>query len=335
MQLQFLLRQAIEQQAASQNSSSLTQAALTLAAGELSQKYREQRLPGKPFIATDAHRLAYAAVRSPATFAASGAALVEAHRLAPDLEMESLLDLGAGTGAASWAAVEVFDSLRQLSLIEQDRELIELGRKLAQVSGQDSLRSAEWRMANLRMLTEFPPHDLIVCSYSLGEIEAAAAAQILKAAWQAAGKMLVIVEPGTMKGFETIRAARTQLIEAGAFLIAPCPHHDACPLKESDWCHFSARFERSPLHRRLKGGTLGYEDEKFSYVAFSKQPASPVNARILRHPMRQAGYTQLQLCAAEGLQSITVTKRDKAAWRCARKANWGDAWANCQADELN
>lgn len=322
MSLPYSLHRAIEEQAAAERLPALTQAA-----AELSQKYREQTLPGKPFIATEAHRLAYAAVRMPATFAASSAALMEAARLAPGLKIESLLDLGAGTGAASWAAAVAFHSLQQVSLIEQDRQLIELGRKLAQASERDALRLADWRAANLRMLREFPPHDLVVCSYSLGEIETAAS--ILKAAWPAAQKLLVVIEPGTMKGFETIRAAREQLIEAGGFLIAPCPHPNACPMSsENDWCHFAERFERSSLHRRLKGGTLGYEDEKFSYVAFAKQTVQPASARILRHPLRHAGYTQLQLCTADGLQSVTVTKRDKEVWRRARKADWSDAWGN-------
>ncbi|HMV86430.1 MAG TPA: small ribosomal subunit Rsm22 family protein [Blastocatellia bacterium] len=323
MPMPYSLRQAIEEQAAAQSLSALTEAA-----AELSQKYREQTFPDKPFIAGEAHRLAYAAVRMPATFAAASAALAEAAHLAPELKIETLLDLGAGTGAASWAAMESFDSLRQVTLIEQDRQLIELGRKLAQASEHDALRLAEWRAANLRTLREFTPHDLVLCSYSLGEI--ATAAPILNAAWQASQKLLVIIEPGTMKGFEVIRAAREQLIEAGGFLLAPCPHRDACPmaLSKNDWCHFAARFERSALHRRLKGGTLGYEDEKFSYVAFAKQAAQSAPARILRHPLRHAGYTQLQLCAAGGLQTVTVTKRDKEAWRRVRKADWGDAWDN-------
>ncbi len=324
MQLPFPLRQAIERQTGSQSLSSLTQAA-----GELSQKYREQILPGKPFIATDAHRLAYAATRMPATFAASRAALAEVLRLAPALKIESLLDLGAGTGAAAWAAVETFAPLHHLTLIEQDSRLIELGRKLAQAAGQQALRSANWQAANLRTLAEFAPHDLVVCSYSLGEIEPAAAARILNAAWQAARQMLVIIEPGTMKGFETIRAARTQLIEAGAFVIAPCPHQNACPMTAAtDWCHFAARFERSSLHRRLKGGTLGYEDEKFSYLAAAKYPAAPAAARVIRHPLRQSGYARLQLCAPDGLQTVTITKRDTPAWKRARKTDWGDAWDN-------
>jgi ribosomal protein RSM22 (predicted rRNA methylase) len=337
MHLPRELQNRIEQEA-----HKLNQSELTRAAAELSDRYRHQQNASERFIFTEAHRLAYAAVRNPATFASVGAALAEVHRLAPDLQVESMLDLGAGIGAASWAAAEVFDQLREFTLVEQDHRMVELGQKLAQASDNLALGSATWRVANLRAMAEFAPHDLVVCSYSLNEIYPAAARGILDAAWRAARQVLVIVEPGTMKGFEVIRAARTQLIEAGASIVAPCPHAQACPMPatnavmpdtESDWCHFAVRFERSSLHRRLKGGTLGYEDEKFSYIAVAKHAVEPAAARVLRHPLRRAGHIQLQLCTATGLRTAAITKRDKSAWRKARKTEWGDAWDNGPADD--
>ncbi len=323
MQLPTSLRSAIEQEL-----SSVSFGSLTAAATELSERYRQQRKADR-FMTTEAHRLAYMAVRMPATFAAVSKALESVRNLLPDFRPESLLDLGAGTGAAAWAAAEAFDSLRLFSLIEQDSRLIELGRKLAQESEQGSLRSADWSLANLNSVKEFQPHDLVVCSYALGEIDTAAASKIVKAAWQSAGHLLIVVEPGTTKGFAMVRAVRNQLIEAGAFLAAPCPHSNVCPmpLDETDWCHFSARFDRTQLHRRLKGGSLGYEDEKYSYIVASKQPVTPEAARVVRHPLRQPGFTQLQLCTPEGLQTLSITKRHKEAWKRARKTDWGDSFA--------
>ena len=325
MQLPTSLRGAIEQEL-----STVSFCSLTAATNELSDRYRQQKKADR-FITTEAQRLAYVAVRMPATFAAVSKALSQLE----DFQPESLLDLGAGTGSAAWAAAEKFDSLRQFTLIEQDRGLIELGRRLAEQS--EALRLADWRAANLRTLAEFEQHDLVICSYSLGEIEPEAAGKILKAAWQATKQVLVIVEPGTTKGFATIRTARDQLIEAGAFLVAPCPHSNTCPMPtdETDWCHFSARFDRTSLHRRLKGGSLGYEDEKFSYIAAAKHPVTAATARVIRHPLYQPGFIQLQLCTPEGLQTVSITKRDKEAWKRARKVAWGDCFDRIASQKEN
>jgi len=326
MQLPAALRRAIEQELSNASFSTLTAAAT-----ELSDRYRQQKKTDR-FITTDAHRLAYVAVRMPATFAAVSKASAQ---FGEEFQPESLLDLGAGTGAAAWAAAGQFDSLRRFTLIEQDGKLIELGRRLA--AENETLRLADWRAANLRTLAEFDPHDLVICSYSLGEIESIAAGKILNSAWQATKQVLVVVEPGTTKGFATIRAAREWLIEAGAFLVAPCPHSQACPMPtdESDWCHFPARFDRTSLHRRLKGGSLGYEDEKFSYVAAAKHPLKPTAARVIRHPLHQPGVIQLQLCTPEGLQRLKITKRDKDTWKRARKVDWGDGFDRIAGQKEN
>ena len=244
----------------------------------------------------------------------------------PELKIDSLLDLGAGPGTAAWAAAEIFGELQQLTLIEQNGELIRLGQSLARGSGHPALRSADWKRLNLKTADSFPACDLVVSSYSLGEVGRDEAIKIIATAWQAARKAIAIVEPGTVKGFELIREIRNELIKAGGSLLAPCPHQQACPMQSGDWCHFAQRFERTSLHRRIKSGSLGYEDEKFSYLVAAKQPAHPVSARVIRHPIKQSGSVQIQLCTSDQLQKITVTRRDKESWRRARKTDWGDAW---------
>jgi len=180
--------------------------------------------------------------------------------------------------------------------------------------------------ADLRAATSFPARDLVVCSYALGELEQDEARAVVQAAWPAARVALVIVEPGTMAGFGLIRLLRAELIGLGGHLVAPCPHQGECPISAGDWCHFSQRLDRSPLHRSLKIGALGYEDEKFSYVVAAKAPVLPAGARVLRHPLRRAGHARLRLCTAEGIQMVAVTRSDPENWKRARKIAWGDAW---------
>ncbi|MBT3606179.1 MAG: methyltransferase domain-containing protein, partial [Candidatus Latescibacteria bacterium] len=273
------------------------------------------------------HRLAYIATRMPATFAANNAVFSEVQRLLPEQKIQSVLDLGAGPGTASWAATQTFSEIQNITLIERDPALIQIGKSLSQTAENTGLQNATWMQKDLSQLPTFPTHDLIVCSYALNELSLDNARQVLNAAWSAARVALILIEPGTMPGFALIRQLRDDLIQRGGHLIAPCPHQEPCPLPPDDWCHFSQRLNRTSLHRHLKVGHLGYEDEKFSYIAASKTPIVPAQARVLRHPIRRTGHTQMQLCTQDGLQNITVTRSDKPNWRRVKKTNWGDAWS--------
>jgi ribosomal protein RSM22 (predicted rRNA methylase) len=94
-----------------------------------------------------------------------------------------------------------------------------------------------------------------------------------------------------------------------------------------DWCHFSVRVNRSSVHRRLKAAALGYEDEKFSYVAGIRGAAPPVSARVVRRPHLGKGLVSLYLCTpTDGLARTVVSKRQGPTYRAARNIAWGDAW---------
>ena len=125
-------------------------------------------------------------------------------------------------------------------------------------------------------------------------------------------------------------AVRDLLISAGANLLAPCPHVRECPMLgiPGQWCHFAARVERTSIHRRIKRGTLGHEDEKFSYLIFSRNSVSCAGARIVRRPLKYPGHVNLQLCAQEGLKAETISRKQKELYRAARNAN-GELMAGC------
>ena len=299
--------------------------ALAAAATELSDAYRAQRPIGRTYMTSDAHRLAYTATRLPATYAAIHASLSYASQILTDHPFESCLDLGSGPGTAAWAATQIWPNISRLTLVEQDPDLISLGRELAK-NGSQNLQSAEWHRADITSETSFPKHDLVICSYAVGELSSDTISGLVDAAWSAANDLLVIIEPGTVPGFTRIRSIRDQLITAGANIVAPCPHAVTCPMADDDWCHFSQRLDRSSLHRQLKSGEMSYEDEKFSYIVVSRRPASLPSGRILRHPDTRRGHTHLSLCTSEGVVQKTVTRSQKADWKRLRRLGWGDAW---------
>lgn len=296
---------------------------LTEAREELTDRYRQHK--NSQYMTTDAQRQSYVVSRLPATFAALQSAL-KAIQDRADLPIKSILDLGAGPGTGMWAACESFPEIEIVTLIERDQSLTQMGKQLAQFSEHPAIRSASWQEADLEHLDNLLPHDLIILSYSVGELIPERMMTLINLCWNSARQLLLIVEPGTPVGFERIRLIRRQLIDWGAHLIAPCPHHEACPMQGGDWCHFSARVERSSLHRRLKGGSLGHEDEKFSYVAATKSSFILPDSRVLRHPLRHSGHVILKLCTSKGVQQPTISKKMGDLYKKARKVEWGETF---------
>ncbi len=291
---------------------------LARAAEQITADYKQGRFTGS--LRRPESRLAYLLTRMPATYAANAYVFQQVRRAMPEFGPEDMLDLGCGPGTAMWAAREVWPDIGSVTLLDSNRELLELGRSLS-----GGVPNLQWDAADISSMERFPAADLVVLSYALGELESPA--KVVARAWQAARKAVVIIEPGTPRNFAVVAKIRAQLIEAGGHPMAPCPHVNACPMAEAgDWCHFAVRLERTAEHRRLKSAALGYEDEKLSYLAFAKQPSSTPISRILRHPEIHGGHIRLTLCAADGLKSSTVTKSDKPMFRAARKAEWGDAW---------
>jgi ribosomal protein RSM22 (predicted rRNA methylase) len=299
---------------------------LSRAVAHLTQSYKTGDFSA-PAIRTQPHRAAYLAVRVPATFAANLRVFREIHRLAPEAPVTSLLDLGAGPGTSMYAAAEVFPSLRYATMVEADGPFIELGRAISQESSHAAICGSRWFQADLQAGLSLEPHDLVVISYTLNELSPTVAQKTVLRAWACVQQALAVIEPGTMRGFGFVHAARDQLIALGAHIFAPCPHAAACPMAAAgDWCHFAQRVERTSTHRSLKAGALGHEDEKFSYVVAGRNLSGAAAARIVRHPQKHTGHVQLLLCTPQGLQRQTVSKSQKEIYRLARKAEWGDEW---------
>ncbi|MEO3776704.1 small ribosomal subunit Rsm22 family protein [Micromonospora sp. B11E3] len=300
---------------------------LSASVRRLMDEYRSGRVGHSPILTSTTDVTAYAAYRMPATFAAVRAALGQLAEVVPDFRPRRHLDVGGGTGAATWAASQVFPGLESVTVLDQVSEALALGRRLSAGAGHPALRSATWRQWRFDPDGELPAADLVTVSYVLGELPAAHRSALVAQA-AAAGALVVVVEAGTPAGHGRVLDARSAFADSGHTVLAPCPHQGTCPLSgTADWCHFAARVNRSALHRRLKDGQLGYEDEKFSYVAAARRQPLPVAGRILRHPTFRKGLVTLQVCARDaGARQELVSKRQGDSYRRARDAEWGDVW---------
>lgn len=116
------------------------------------------------------------------------------------------------------------------------------------------------------------------------------------------GGVLILIEKGLPKGFESIAGARALLLKnhiaspssthiqttlespledslvekEKGMIIAPCTNHAQCPMYKiegaspgrKDFCHFGQRFERPAFLQKVLGASRrNHEDVKFSYLA--------------------------------------------------------------------
>ncbi len=315
MQLPESLQNAIEREC-----SAFSHDALRKASQMLTSHYHEERASSVPFFQNAAARTAYLAVRMPATYAAIHRVLLESKQRMNAVP-GSFLDLGAGPGTGSWAAAEIFPELDSITLIEQSRPMAEIGQKFCKEGGS-LLQSATWLCQPLQ--DAIPAADLALLSYVIAELQPALAESLLEKLWERVNT-IVIIEPGTPEGYQRILKIRDWALKRGAHLIAPCPHREACPLQAPDWCHFPARIERTRLHKFLKGASLGYEDEKFSYLAFGKNPLQAPLGRIVGHVKKGSGFVQFPLCTQGKLEKMTISRKQET-YRLARNSEWGDSW---------
>ncbi len=289
----------------------------------LSDKYRSPTENAKRRIENAYERLSYLATRVPATYAVCEDIL---GRLAEyDLEFSSLLDLGSGPGTAAICAKYIFPELKKLTLIDQD--------KAFKVFAESFLEHAkpDYHLHDITQVKTFPPHDLVTISYALNELSDSNASKVVHKAWLATKSAMVIVEPGTPKAFKRLKKLREELINYGAHILAPCPHNNDCPMAADDWCHFSVRLERTPLHQYIKNASLNYEDEKFSYlIAVKNAPVQQAPARLIKKPLKRPGHILFDLCTPNGLQRETLSKKDKSLYKEGQKLAWGDVFPHTE-----
>jgi ribosomal protein RSM22 (predicted rRNA methylase) len=291
-------------------------------AAAISRTYREGG--NSVAIASEADALAYALARMPATYAAIVASLNALQETRPDFTPQTLLDVGAGPGTASWAAAEAFPALANFAMIDANPALRALALEFAK--GSSRLNVANYRLGQAdALLNSAGEADLVIASYLIGEVGERERTDLVDAAWTRTRDTLVVVEPGTPAGYARVIAARARLIASGAHVAAPCPHDRACPLPAPDWCHFAQRLPRSRAHMQMKGADVPFEDEKFSYVVLTRTPVVQRASRVLAPPVVGKAEIAAKLCTPDGLAVARVARRGKAAYARARRWAWGDA----------
>ena len=299
---------------------------LRTAADHLSQRYRDGHPAARPILSSPLDTAAYLTTRMPATYAAARQVFDRLAAALPEFQPRAMLDLGAGTGACTWAAADAFPSLIWSHLVDSSAAALAAAQRMLARTTVHVTQDAE-RLDRAGATAAAGGFDLAVGGFLLGELDVDGQ-DLVTTAMAGAASVVTLIEPGTPAGYRRVLRARASMVALGRRLLAPCPHEQACPLKATqDWCHFTVRLPRSTRHRQAKDGQLGYEDEKYAYVVTANQPPVRRSARILRHPQSRSGHVRMTVCTADrGIQDVTVSRRDRSAYQGARHANWGDTW---------
>ena len=313
------LNQAIEEELHHQSLKTLTEKAK-----DLRTKYRDKTHQVATLMQTKEEKLAYVGYRMKATLGAIHTVLKHMKRELRDISIESVLDLGAGPGTSLWSFPLIFPELKKITLLEKDFELLQMGKRLFSRSHIPIETEVLWSHSDFTKPTHYQDSDLILFSYSFGEVSEEHDDEVLENCFKHAKKFIVIIEPGSKRGYQRILRARKKLIDLGATTLAPCPHDRACPLTGDDWCHFSTRIQRTGLQRVLKQATLNFEDEKYSYIVMGKRAQNHAVERILAEPKVLKEKVTLKLCTENGLIYKDILKRDPEQYKKAKKVKNGD-----------
>jgi SAM-dependent methyltransferase len=205
-----------------------------------------------------------------------------------------VLDLGAGTGAAS----------RVIRTRWPEAEVVAVDR----VAGPGVVRADVTR--GLRPAGVAGTFDLMVAAHLLNELPLDADGRArLVLGWSrellAEGGVAILVEPALRETSRALLGVRDRLIAAGLFVEAPCLWQGPCPalVRERDFCHASAA---ALVHGRSR--------VDFSYLVMRKQgtAASDLDLfRIVSDGMKDKGRLRFFACGPAGRLLITRLDRDR------------------------
>ena len=130
----------------------------------ISKKYRENEGKGKKLVTKQSEAIAYAISRMPATYCAVYSALMRCLKNY-NQDIKSVLDVGAGTGAATWAVTNLTDA-EQITCLEREEQMLRVGKKLM----EGNLTNVEWKSFDLNEDEIQEKADLVVTSYVINEL---------------------------------------------------------------------------------------------------------------------------------------------------------------------
>ena len=288
---------------------SLNKKTLTETQKNLTDKYKNQTGKSTSLIDSKTDSVLYAISRMPATYSVIHTLVSELEEQGLIENVETVLDMGAGTGTGYFALKDIDEDL-QITLVERDRNMIDVFKTLSD-------ENVEVVRDDVLKFETDKKFDLVLTSYVLSEMTENDRLSAVSKMLEKTNKYLLIVDTGTPKTYENMMTVKRHIEKSGYHVIAPCMS-EKCRLA-NDYCQFYARVERSALHKLAKSGTLSYEDEKYFYLLISKETKQVDGERVIRRPIIKENNIELLLCSKQGVQKTIYTKKNKELFKKAKK----------------
>jgi hypothetical protein len=286
--------------------------ALAAAARALSEGFTDEQPKDTPSL-DPLREAAYLAYFAPRTIAALASAVAD--REVPD----HVLDIGAGTGAASLVLAAA--GAKRLTLFERDGRALEVAGALI----GDVAPRADVGLRQVDLSREQPTSraGLAVAAFSLSELslEPAQMLSLLQTMAPRATRHLVI-DAGDRRRARAVQTLRAEALASDWHVAAPCPHEDVCPALERarDWCH-----ARAPRHLDERFAAfaerVGRDASSLSFswldlvrdAAAQRAPA----ALVIGEVRAEKGRVRVPVCGPGGLRFVQALRRHRGAWSAA------------------
>lgn len=290
--------------------------------------------------------VAYMVRKFPESFNIMNRMLHEIMLKYPDFKPLSLLDYGAGLSPSGMSFLERFPTAELIFAVEPNMYMRKMGKFLTREISQFVWAETILETAYLGDSRKF---DITVCSFVLEEVGSPfERKKIVETVIDKTSEngFALFVLPGSPLGFRYLNDIREMVRSESRDdlnIIAPCPHHERCPLAKSEktWCRFEQtwpRFTKNVLPKMPHEDVL--INSRFCYLIVKKgkkiinEKSTVENEsfgwdRIIKPVKRKGRHSIVTLCNRKGkIEERIVAKSHELefGFKESKKLRWGDLW---------
>lgn len=224
---------------------------------------------------------------------------------------KKVIDYGAGIGAFTLAILKNGEEKNldwpQITAVEPSGP--------ARKWMETILKDLKIPQSKVEVVAQLPPQSAlkdsaVLFSYSLNEIGELPA-------FTTHARELFIVEPSLQNVARKLQAMRLPIIQNGFQILAPCLHHEDCPLlvhSKTDWCHTRMHINMPTWFLKLESQLpIKNQSLTLSYLSARKDVAfnrAPNEFRVIGDTLFEKGKTRQAVCRSVKREYFSWLKRD-------------------------